>query len=64
MLNIRDFKMLEAMVVRFIPKYARPYRIAHKPHMDVYTLLLPTTSIAHFTSHVFKLMLFKVDDKI
>jgi len=55
--------MLEALAACFIPKYARPYRVMHKPHLDVYTLLLPTTFMAHLTFHVSKLKLFKMDDK-
>jgi hypothetical protein len=35
--------MFEALVVHFIIKYAGPYKITHKPHPDVYTLLLLTT---------------------
>jgi hypothetical protein len=50
MLNIHNFKMPEALAVCFIPKYARPYRVMHKPHLDVYTLLLPTTFMAHLRS--------------
>lgn len=62
-LNIRDFKILEALVARFIPKYAAPYRITHKPHPDVYTLLLLTTFVVHPTFHVSKLKPFKANDK-
>jgi hypothetical protein len=32
MLNIQDFKMLETLVVHFVPKYVGPYKIMHKPH--------------------------------
>jgi hypothetical protein len=63
MLNIHDFKMFKALAAHFIPKYARFYRITHKPHPNLYTLLLPTTFMAHPTFHVSKLKWFKVDDK-
>jgi hypothetical protein len=54
--------MPETLVVHFIPKYAGLYRIMHKPHPDLYTLLT-TTFMAHPTFHVSKLKSFKVDDK-
>jgi hypothetical protein len=60
MLNIHDFKMLEALVACFIPKYSGPYRVTHKPHLNT---LLATTFVAHLTFHVSKLKPFKVDDK-
>jgi hypothetical protein len=64
MLNIWDFKMPGTLVVQFIPKYARPYRITHKPHPNVYTLLLLTTFVLHPRFHVLKtLKSFKADDK-
>jgi hypothetical protein len=61
MLNIHDFKMPEALGAHFIPKYARPYKVMHKPHLDVY-MLLATTFVAHPIFHVSKLKLFKVND--
>jgi hypothetical protein len=63
MLNIRDFKMPETLVVHFIPKYAGPYRITHKAHPNVYMLLLLTTFVLHPMFHVLKLKSFKADDK-
>jgi hypothetical protein len=64
MLNIRDFKMPEALVICFILRYVGLYRVMHKPYPDVYTLLLPTTFVTHPTFYVFKLKLFKANDKI
>ncbi len=63
MLNICDFKMHETLAIHFIPKYVGPYRVIHKLHPDVYTLLLPTTFVTHLMFHVFKLKPFNVDDK-
>jgi hypothetical protein len=63
MFNIHDFKMSEALVARFIPKYVKPYKVMHKPHLDVYMLLLLTTFMTHLMFHVFKLKLFTADDK-
>lgn len=63
MLNIHNFKMLETLAAHFIPKYAWLYRIMHKPHSDLYTLLLLKTFVAHLMFHVSKLKLFKVNDK-
>ncbi len=40
-LNIKDFNILETLANMFIPKYANPYKIICKPHLDVYTLPLP-----------------------
>ncbi len=37
-LNIKDFKMLETLANRFVPKYVGLYKIIHKPYPDVYTL--------------------------
>jgi hypothetical protein len=37
-LNIKDFKMLETLANRFIPKYVSPYKVICKPHLDVYVL--------------------------
>jgi hypothetical protein len=37
-LNIKDFRMFETLVNRFIPKYASPYKVICKPHLDVYFL--------------------------
>ncbi len=37
-LNIMDFKMLETLVNRFVPKYASLYKVICKPHLDVYIL--------------------------
>jgi hypothetical protein len=37
-LNIKNFKMLETLVNRFVPKYAGLYKIIRKPHPNVYTL--------------------------
>jgi hypothetical protein len=54
-LNIKDFKMLEALANRFIPEYAGLYKVIHKPHPDVYTLQLLTTLVVHPTFHVSKL---------
>jgi hypothetical protein len=36
LLNIKDFKMLETFVNKFVSKYMG--QIIHKPHHDVYTL--------------------------
>jgi hypothetical protein len=62
MLNIHNFKMFEAFTARFIPKYPGPYRVTHKPHLDVY-MLLATTFVANPTFHESKLKSFKADDK-
>lgn len=62
MLNIHNFKMFEAFAARFIPKYPGPYRVTHKPHLDVY-MLLATTFVANPTFHESKLKSFKADDK-
>jgi hypothetical protein len=62
MLNIHNFKMPKALVACFIPKYIGSYKVTHKPHLNVYTLLA-TTFIAHPTFHVSKLKLFKANDK-
>jgi hypothetical protein len=62
MLNIRDFKMLEALAACFIRKYAGPYRVMHKPHLNVYTLLA-ITFMVHPMFHVSKLKPFKADVK-
>ncbi len=51
-LNIKDFKMFKTLANRFVPKYTDPYKIIHKPHLDVCILQLPTTLIAHLTFHV------------
>jgi hypothetical protein len=63
MLNIHNFKMPKALATLFIPKYARLYKIMHKPHPDLYTLLLLTTFMAHPMFHASKLKLFKVNNK-
>jgi len=54
-LNIKDFKMPKILANRFIPKYVGPYKVILKPHLDVYTLQLPMTLVAHQTFHVSKL---------
>jgi hypothetical protein len=54
-LNIKDFKMLRTLANRFIPKYAGPYKIIHKPEPNVYTLQPPTTLVAHSSFYVSKL---------
>jgi hypothetical protein len=38
-LNIKDFK-IKNLANRFVPKYMSPYKIIHKPHLDVHTLQL------------------------
>lgn len=63
MLNIRNFKMPKTLAAHFVPKYASPYKITHKPHPNVYTFLLPTTFVAHLTFHVSKSKPFKTNDK-
>jgi hypothetical protein len=62
-LNIRDFKMPNGLAPCFIAKYARFYETFHKPHLDMYTLKLPTNFVAHSTFHVSKLKLFLWDDQ-
>jgi hypothetical protein len=42
----------------FIIKYAGPYEILHKSHLDVYTLKLPTNFVVHSIFHVLKLKSF------
>jgi hypothetical protein len=37
-LNIKDLKMLETLVNNFVPKYASPYKVICKPHINVYSL--------------------------
>lgn len=61
--TFETFKMLKALMNWFIPKYVRTYNVHYKPHLDIYTLLLPTTFVPHFTFHVFKLMLFNKKQK-
>jgi hypothetical protein len=37
-LNIKDFKMPKTLANKFVPKYANPYKVICKPHLDVYIL--------------------------
>jgi hypothetical protein len=62
-LNIKDFKMLETLVNRFVPKYAGLYKIICTPHLDVYILQFPMTLITHPTFHVSKLKHIHKDKK-
>jgi hypothetical protein len=55
--------MHETIASWFIPKYANPYKVLHKPHLNIYTSLLPTTLVAHLTFHVSKLKPFNEDKK-
>jgi hypothetical protein len=57
------FKMLDRLAPCFIAKYARLYEILHKPHLNVYTLKLPTNFVAHPTFHILKLKLFLCDEQ-
>jgi hypothetical protein len=61
--NIWDFKLPNALSSCFIAKYVKPYKLLYKSHLDVYTLLLPTTFVAHPTFHVSKLKLFHENKK-
>jgi hypothetical protein len=60
---ILDFKITKAFTSPFTDKYARPYKMFHKLHPNVYILLLPTTFVAHSTFHVSKLKLFHENKK-
>ncbi len=62
-LNIRDFKILDGLAAHTIAKYARPYDILHKPHLDVYTLKFLANFVAHPTFHISKLKLFMCDEQ-
>jgi hypothetical protein len=54
--------MLSELASHFTTKYARFYEINVKPHLDVYTLKLLTSSVAHPTFHISKLKLFFKDE--
>jgi len=41
--------MLKGLMPRFATKYTRPYEVMVKPNLDVYTLKLPKTFVAHDT---------------
>jgi hypothetical protein len=62
-LNIKDFKMPETLANTFVPKYVGLYKVIRKPHLDVHTLQLPTTLVAHPTFYVFKLKPIHEDKK-
>jgi hypothetical protein len=56
--------MHETIASWFIPKYASLYKVVHKAHPNIYTLLLPTTLVAHLTFHVSKLKPFNEDKQV
>jgi hypothetical protein len=62
-LNTKDFKMPNGLAPCFIAKYAGPYEILHKAHLDVYTLKLLAIFVAYLTFHVLKLKLFLRDEQ-
>jgi hypothetical protein len=56
--------MLEILANWIIPKYMNPYiKVLHKPLLNIYTLLLPTTLVVHPTFHVSKLKPFNEDKR-
>jgi hypothetical protein len=55
--------MPNGLAPRFIAKYARPYEILRKLHINVYTLKLPIIFVTHLTFHVSKLKLFVCDEQ-
>jgi hypothetical protein len=61
--NIWDFKLPNALTSHFIAKYVKPYKMFYMSNLDVYTLLLPTTFVAHPTFHLSKLKLFHENKK-
>ncbi len=63
MKNIQDFKMPKALASWFLLKYIKLYKVCYKLDPNVYTLLLPTTFVAHSTFHVSKLKRFNEDKR-
>jgi hypothetical protein len=54
--------MLDELASCYTTKYVGLYEINVKPHLDVYTLKLSTSFVAHPTFHISKLKLFFRDE--